>query len=391
VVGLAGGFGWLFSLNEGAPKELKIMQTEVLPDTPLLFSVQYPVGTSVSVIAKGVDWCWSTCDYPCEEIFQPVDSVEAVRNSPGNVYHLDPATGLLTVRIVMYPELFTGSPDWKLYNFNDVGRDGNGFALNRFERKGVLLPRAAHSSAFVTILADCDTTGTPNNAYCSGNLNPNVDFDSAVCSPGFVQVSYDRCCQATNLSNCEYPYSWTAPPTLAPGSTLAPTARNPEVIDNGDFEKTRGGTGVICPWDTCCGVVLSLQQSNIFGGSSTALSVTGRTATWQGPGQDILGKFQFGVPYNFKGYVYPLVGGTLRLDVSISAGYEESTCNDSYFTVFTSSSITGQTVNTMTRNSYTLSSASLRPGCTLDALRLYVQTPNFVYNFLLDGLSLKES
>ena len=51
IVGLAGGYGWLLALDEGAPKELTVRQVEVLPDTPLFFSVQYPIGTNVEVTA----------------------------------------------------------------------------------------------------------------------------------------------------------------------------------------------------------------------------------------------------------------------------------------------------------------------------------------------------
>jgi hypothetical protein len=49
IAGPVGGFGWLLSLNGGAPKALDISNIEVFGHTPLLISIQYPVGTEVSV------------------------------------------------------------------------------------------------------------------------------------------------------------------------------------------------------------------------------------------------------------------------------------------------------------------------------------------------------
>jgi hypothetical protein len=42
----------------------------------------------------------------------------------GNVYHFVESTGLLTIHVVIFPESFTGEPSWKMYDFNDIGKDG---------------------------------------------------------------------------------------------------------------------------------------------------------------------------------------------------------------------------------------------------------------------------
>jgi len=385
VVGLAGGYGWLLTLDEGAPKELKISQTEVLPGTPLLFSVQYPLNTAVTVTAHAANWCYATCDKPCQEEFSQVSTVDEVRRSDGNVFHLDPATGLLTIRVIMYPETYTGAPDWKLFDFSDIGPDG-GYALKRFERKGVLLPRAAYSS-YISITADCVAGGT-NNAYCAQQPDRTLNLDGSICPADFVQKSYDRCCDPQNLTDCVYPYSFTPPPTMDPNQTPAPTPLDPEVLSNGGFEE-----GDLCPWEGSWNVGFALDESTVIEGSAAA-RITGRTATWQGLGQQVFGKLQPDVPYDFQGYIYILASGTFRTDATIQATYDTSTesCTrqNSYHTIYSSSSVTGQQWHTMS-GSFTFLSSSLDASCTLVGLRFYIQSPNFTYDFVIDGLSLYKS
>jgi hypothetical protein len=80
---------------------------ELLPHTPLLFSVAYPSGTSFTIKAKAASWCSSNCDKNCEDAFSAVDSVDAVFHSQGNVYHFDDETGLLTIQITPVPSQYT--------------------------------------------------------------------------------------------------------------------------------------------------------------------------------------------------------------------------------------------------------------------------------------------
>lgn len=46
AIGPTGGFGWLLELALGAPKSLRIMNTEILPDSPLALGIAYPQSTS---------------------------------------------------------------------------------------------------------------------------------------------------------------------------------------------------------------------------------------------------------------------------------------------------------------------------------------------------------
>lgn len=389
IVGLAGGYGWLLTLNEGAPKSLKIMEVEVLPDTPLIFSVQYPAGTSVSVVAKAVDWCYPSCDKPCEEIFTQVSTVEEVRTSIGNVYHLDSSTWLLTIRIIMFPELFTGLPDWKLFDFQDIGDNGEGYALKRFSRKGVLLPRSSHSSSYILIEADC-VVGGSNNAYCQQQPDSSVDLDGDICSSGFEQVSYDRCCEVSNPSNCEYPPSYEAAPTAPPNQTPAPTFANPEVIVNGGFEE-----GVSCPWLGRGGVNLDLETTIVSGGSSAA-RISGRLAGWHGLEQNVFGRLKLDTMYDLQGQLYILNGKSdntiqVQLGVHYDTSTESCSTETSYHNIWWGDDLTGETWISLS-NSYELSSSSLESGCDLVGIELFIQSwPDGTFDFVVDDLSLYDS
>jgi hypothetical protein len=386
IAGLAGGYGWILKLNQGAPKEIKIREIEVSPDTPLLFSIQYPLGVSVTVKANAVHWCSETCDNSCEETFTAVDTIEKVRQSKGNVYHHDQLTGIATIRVIMFPELSTGFPYWKLFDFNDTLRvGGGGYALKRFERKGVLLPKAAYSESYISIEANC-TRGGQNNAYCAGGpvTGSTATLDNVCSVPGFQQVSYDRCCSSTNQNNCVYPYSMTAPPTASP--TPAPTLPAGEVLKNGGFEGL-----VWCPWEVSWNTQASVEIANVYKGSS-AVKITGRTASWQGLSQQVFGRLQLNVAYRFRGAIYIENGGTSNtVQVTLRANYDTSTgsCQqaNSYHDIFTANNYAGYQWMTM-NSQYTLATSALPSGCTLTGLQLFVQTWNLVYNFLLDDFSL---
>merc|ERR1712157_381342 len=107
IVGPTGGFGWMLSLNDGAPKRLTIKEVEVDPSTPLIIAISYPVDTSFTIRAT-VGWCSPSSSYSCQEIFTRVNSLAEVRYSAGNTYYFDETTGLLYLRIVMPPKYFTG-------------------------------------------------------------------------------------------------------------------------------------------------------------------------------------------------------------------------------------------------------------------------------------------
>ena len=192
IAGLAGGFGWYLSLLNGAPRQMSFSLIEVAPDTPLLLSIAYPIGTSFSVTAHAA-WCWEDSEFSCTESFQSVSSREEVRRSEGNVYHVSP-DGVLTFRIVQTPQQFVGNPNWFLPSWSDLDRDGEGWALQRFERKGVRLPLLEYGP-YLEISASCGGSG----AYCAGNIEPTVlSTVDAVCPPGYVQTSYDQCCMGSN-------------------------------------------------------------------------------------------------------------------------------------------------------------------------------------------------
>lgn len=386
IVGLAGGYGWVLTLDEGAPKQVKITEIEVDVDTPLLLSIQYPIGVSVTIKAHAVHWCYEACNNSCEETFTEVGTIDEVRNSIGNVYHHDALTGVVTLRVIMFPELSTGFPYWKLFDFNDILPiyDG-GYALKRFERKGIRLPKAGYSESHISIVANCTAGGT-NNAYCVEAVTGSTASLHDVCStPLFHQMSYDRCCSTTDASNCEYPYSMTPPPTLAP--TPAPTRDQTEVLENGGFDGF-----VYCPWDVSWGVQGLVETSNVLNGTS-AVKITGRTASWQGIGQQVFGRLKLDVGYQFKGAIYIQNNITNNpAQVKIQAKYDRSTgsCSQeySYHTVFASSNLPGSSWFAMS-SQFTLSSASLVSGCTLTGLRFYVESWNALYNFVLDEFSVK--
>ena len=172
---------------------------EVKPDTPLLLSVSYPLGTSFTIIAHAA-WCSNDQYYTCEEEFYSVPSVEDVRVSLGNAFHFDTATGLLTFRIIQTPKTFIGRPEYFLPSYDDIGKWGNGFALPRFERGGVLLPQLSYGP-YLSVVSDCPTHSS-NSAYCSGATVDVSNYD--VCPSGYEQVSYDKCCSTSNPSSCVY-------------------------------------------------------------------------------------------------------------------------------------------------------------------------------------------
>ena len=185
IAGLAGGFGWFLDISAGAPREIRFSHVEVDPGTPLLFSIAYPTGTTFDVTQHAAPWCWYDPDFPCEQSFFAVSSIEDVRNSEGNTYHVSD-DGVLTFRILQATRDFVGRPDWFLPTWDSLDRWDQWYALDRFERKDVFLPRFWYGPELV-VTASC-SSGT----YCSNAGTPTSVDD--VCPSGFTQVSYDRCC-----------------------------------------------------------------------------------------------------------------------------------------------------------------------------------------------------
>jgi hypothetical protein len=198
IVGLVGGFGWILKMNQGAPKSLRIQYIEVRWSNPLLLHIQYPIGTSVTITANAETSCTKTGSYSCKEVFQKVSSISAVRSSLGNTYYIDSITGFLTVRIIQFPKQFTGNPSWILPKDKDLGRDGNWFAVDRFERAGIYLP-AREYGHWITIDADC-VVGTGDRTPFCADFPQNAAF--SVCVEGYEQVAYDKCCSTADPTTC---------------------------------------------------------------------------------------------------------------------------------------------------------------------------------------------
>ena len=189
--GPVGGFGWLLKFNRGAPKKLRVQQIEVRPDTPMMLFLAYPPGTTFNIFAFA-QWCGNS---GCKEQFVQVNSLTAVRRSRGNTFFVQ-ADGLLVIRIVQFDAAYIGgSGGWILPTYNDtIPWNPRRYVLNRFERRGVLLPIVSDGDPYVEINANCD-----GGTYCSQsppNLSPNP------CQTGYQQVAYDKCCLTSRPTQC---------------------------------------------------------------------------------------------------------------------------------------------------------------------------------------------
>jgi hypothetical protein len=193
IVGPVGGFGWKLELGAGAPKSVRFEQIEVDPTTPLLLSIAYPIGTSFNMSANA-GWCTDSSQYACVEDFHQVDSIVAVRRSLGNTYHVD-VNGVLTFRVVQTPKLFVGKPDYFLPQWSNKGKWNRGYALTRFERDGVKLPRFSYGN-HLKLQADCPSI---DGIYCSEDMV--TSYEPEICPSGYRQTGYDTCTSTTNSEN----------------------------------------------------------------------------------------------------------------------------------------------------------------------------------------------
>jgi len=377
VVGLAGGYGWFFKLTEGSPTNLVIKQVEVDPSTPLTLSIPYPLGTNFTVKAKATK-CWrsSLCDkYTCEELFHSVKSVEEVRFSAGNAYHIDSTTGVLTIRIVMFNRKYTGTPHWKLPTWDTPGREGQEeYALGRFERAGVLLPHGTYES-IIEISADCANNGI----YCTEALSTSTSYDN-VCREGYVQNSYDRCCNPLDLDDCEYAEDINI---ILPSESPTTEESSDDIIINGDFEDP-----LICPWiyGTNSYDVALVENTNPANGTATggkAITVTNRVASYSGIEQDILDSFQFSTTYHFKATMKVLNGAPSNIAIKIKIRYANG--DNTYPTVgWKSNSPVGEWAVFDTTFSFTADPSKGE----VTIASIYCETPGSTVDYMVDGVSM---
>eukprot|EP00934_Nitzschia_sp_Nitz4_P002604 Nitzschia sp. Nitz4//scaffold396_size11502//5699//11254//NITZ4_009037-RA/size11502-snap-gene-0.7-mRNA-1//-1//CDS//3329550271//2594//frame0 len=372
VVGLGGGFGWLMELDGGAPHTLRMEQLETTENTAVFLSIPYPLGTSFTVMAHGASWCYESCSNSCDEEFASVSTVEEVRASEGNVYHFDTTTGVLTFRVSMTPSASVGDPDWKLWNFNDLTSSGN-YGLRRYERDGIRLPSSSYS--YFEVIADCVQSG----AYCAMNPPTTSAYDS-VCSAGFVQESYDRCCLPDG-SVCEYAYHPLT--TEAPGATSAPTVVPANILTNGDFEESSKG---VCPWSRIGSGTVSLETLDVRAGNGAAL-ISDRGNTYTGILQYVTSRFQFDTTYTFGMSVKILSdSATAAFKVTFRIRYEDTTSVD-YVTLYYRADTPSHSWEDITVD-FSRASSALRAYPVMD-LAVYFETPGHTDPFIVDEISMQ--
>lgn len=218
IVGPVGGFGWILDIEKGPPRNLRFEEIEVLPDTPMILSIAYPLGTTFNISANAAPWCYAEPGkVSCLEEFQAVSSLSAVREGPGNQYHVD-SSGVVSFRISQSPKSYVGRPQWFIPSKTDTGLGGTGFAVERFERAGVYLPRATFGPS-MTLKAECAGTGP----YCAES---GTTYDPDVCPPGYQQKAYDYCCSNEDDSNCIFA-GGSAPTPLPPPNPAPVSPSNP--------------------------------------------------------------------------------------------------------------------------------------------------------------------
>lgn len=282
VAGPTGGFAWMMQLNEGSPKNLRIDQIEVHPDSPLILALPYPTGTSFSITANAYQWCNQNDQYlSCQEIFTEVDSLAKVRFGQGNVYFHDSTTNLLYVRVIQSPEAYMGdtlystTPRWRLWTLDDPDARSwspTPYALDRFEFNGVMLPKFWSGGSYLNIQATCNEDN-PGSKYCPMPQAYSVQ-SIEVCPSGYSQVAYDKCCLTSDLNTC---YDFTASPSTSPTSN--PTLDScSSIVVNGDFENG------LSSWHMNSGSATLELETTDRGNSSLCKD---RTSTWMGVTQNL--------------------------------------------------------------------------------------------------------
>lgn len=99
-------------------------------------------------------------------------------------------SGVLTFRVAQLSADFVGNPNWQI-----PGRDSSSsWAIERFERSGVSLPKLSTDGPYYTVEAHNCGGADDDGPYCWGDR---TFYNPAVCPDGFTQISYDTCCNAS--------------------------------------------------------------------------------------------------------------------------------------------------------------------------------------------------
>jgi len=369
VAGLTGGFGWVLELEDGAPIDLKIDQVEVDSSTPLMLVIPFPPGTAFSIIAHGA-YCSPSTTHSCTEQFAAADSVAHVRYSQGNMYYYDTTTNLLHVRVIQFPEGFTGdnvnssTAMWHLWDLdtpNTRSWDPRQYALDRFTFNGVTLPKYAHAN-FLQISADCVEGSV--SGHCA---NTPTYVEPEVCPSGFIQVSYDKCCVSFGSKNC---YDLTAPPTRSP--TASPSfGSGSNVVFNPSFEGDNG----LANWYANSGTVV-IDDTEKHSGSQSALCKD-RTASWMGVQQNMNGRLEANKTYSLSCWA-KLKGNVADKIFRLSLRINDD--NGPHYR---------QVSNTINNNSWTLVKGDITVDVTgtLAAVYMYAEGPEGGVEYWVDDFS----
>jgi hypothetical protein len=209
ITGPIGGYGWIMTfVNKTVPRTLKFNAPAIDPRSRMFISIPYPKGTTFQVIAYAIQGCpikWNSIR--CNETFTQAPTMADVRNGTGNTYYVD-NDGVLTFRMAQTAVSFVSIP-FRLPDYNSAPlKPEEMWAIQRFERAGILLPQR-HVMNSYSIVAKCPSdTSWIGKGYCNekvGNPSvPNWTYNPDVCSIGYEQMAYDRCCQKSNLSKCQY-------------------------------------------------------------------------------------------------------------------------------------------------------------------------------------------
>jgi hypothetical protein len=133
VVGPTGGYGWIISFKKGAPRSVSFSDPEIKPNSPMIVSMQYPPGSTFTITAHSVDWCWEEDSYKCTSTLRKVSTIVEVTGGVGDTYHF--ADGILTFRMAQTAMMFTGNSSFVIPTLSSPPRrpDVDQYALYRFE------------------------------------------------------------------------------------------------------------------------------------------------------------------------------------------------------------------------------------------------------------------
>jgi hypothetical protein len=201
VAGPTGGYGWILNFNTSAPRTINFTEMIIHPESPLIISIPYPMGTKFQITAVAAS-CWDDDEYVCHYNFTPAKSMDAVRTGPGGTYFVD-NNGVISFRLAQTAIGYVGNAtNFLLPNYATPPRkyqEKNVWAMERFERAGVLLPHQDWGGMY-SLQAQCpgDINATTRVGYCSEPVYR--DYDPYVCPPGYFQIAYDKCCN--DVKNC---------------------------------------------------------------------------------------------------------------------------------------------------------------------------------------------